>query len=120
MKTITVSVEDEVYRAAAEAAAQRQRSLIALVQEFIERMGRLGEASGQAESEEARKAREEFARFLAELSTQSDANEALTEKEQKRREEFVRFLAELNARPLKDGPSVGPLNREELYQRGIS
>lgn len=35
-------------------------------------------------------------------------------------EVFLQFLDELAARPLKPGPSVGPFNREELYQRGVS
>jgi hypothetical protein len=34
--------------------------------------------------------------------------------------DFVKFLDGLAARPLKPGSSVGPLNREELYQRGVS
>lgn len=37
-----------------------------------------------------------------------------------RRADLVKFLDELAARPLKAGPSVGPLHREELYQRGVS
>ena len=36
-----------------------------------------------------------------------------------RRTDFLKFLDELASRPLKPGPSVGPLNREELYQRGV-
>ena len=34
--------------------------------------------------------------------------------------DFLSFLDELAARPLRSGPSVGPLNREELYDRGVS
>jgi hypothetical protein len=34
------------------------------------------------------------------------------------RRSFLSFLDELDARPVKPGPSVGPLNREELYDRG--
>src|SRR6266851_4828178 len=36
-----------------------------------------------------------------------------------RRADLLKFLDELAARPLKPGPSVGPLNREELYRRGV-
>jgi predicted CopG family antitoxin len=91
MKSITITIDDEVYCAASEEAARLRKSLSELVQEFIERISRKDAASGQLGSEEAGKANEEFARFLDEL----------------------------DARPLKDGPSVGPLNREEIYQRGV-
>ena len=37
-----------------------------------------------------------------------------------RRSNFLRFLDDLAGRPVKPGPSVGPLNREELYERGVS
>lgn len=198
MKSITITIDDEVYRAASEEAARLRKSLSELAQEFIERMSRKGADSDQLESEEAGKAREDLNQFLAELNAQprqegpsvgplnreelyqrgvqsaeqaeAGANRAafleqlyrlveearernrdkkgplvlLTRKEwyagfdqtapdsppaveepedearKKQREEFIRFLDELDARPLKEGPSVGPLNREELYQRGIS
>jgi predicted CopG family antitoxin len=90
MKSITITIDDEVYRAASEEAARLRKSLSELAQEFIERMSRKGADSGQLESEEAGKAREEF----------------------------NQFLAELNAQPRQEGPSVGPLNREESHQRG--
>lgn len=90
MKNITITIDDEVYRAASEEAARLRKSLSELVQEFIERMSRKGAASGPLGSEEAGKAREEF----------------------------NQFFAESNAQPRQEGPSVGPLNREELYQRG--
>jgi predicted CopG family antitoxin len=90
MKSITISIDDEVYRAASEEAARRRKSLSELAQEFIERIGRMGATSGQFESDEAGKARREM----------------------------KRFFAELNSQPRQEGASVGPLNREELYQRG--
>ncbi|MGH9832329.1 MAG: hypothetical protein ACREBD_13955 [Blastocatellia bacterium] len=90
MKSITITIDDEVYRAASEEAARLRKSLSELAQEFIERISRKGAASGQLGSEEAGKAREEL----------------------------NQFFAELNAQPRREGPSIGPLNREELYQRG--
>ena len=40
-----------------------------------------------------------------------------TNTESQARADFLKFLDELDARPLKAGPSVRPLHREELYQR---
>lgn len=172
MKSITITIDDEVYRAASEEAARLRKPLSELVREFIERISRKGAASGQLGSEEAGKAREELYQRGAQSAEQAEAEaqraafleqlhrlveEArerdrdkkgplvlLTRKEwyagfdqaapdsppaveepedearKKRSEEFIQFLDELDARPLKEGPSVGPLNREELYQRGIS
>ncbi|MFO0966085.1 MAG: hypothetical protein U0793_10950 [Gemmataceae bacterium] len=50
--------------------------------------------------------------------TRDDAGAAAATDSQ-RRADFLKFLDELAARPLKAGPSVGPLNREELHQRGV-
>lgn len=121
MKTITVSVDDEIYLAATEAAAQRQKSLIALVQEFIERMSRLAESSGEVKTEDARNAQEEFAKFLDDLNARPLKDEPSmweTEVESKRAEflERLQYLSE-RARErdhLKEG-SVSPFSREELY-----
>jgi predicted CopG family antitoxin len=90
MKSITITIDDEVYRAASEEAARRRKSLSELMQEFIERISRRDAAAERLGSEEAGKAREEL----------------------------KQFFAELNAQPRQEGPSVGPLNREELYRRG--
>jgi predicted CopG family antitoxin len=90
MKSITITIEDDVYRAATEEAARQRKSLSELVQELIERISGKGAASELSGSEEEREAREEF----------------------------DQFFAELNAQPSQEGPSVGPLNREELHQRG--
>lgn len=51
VKNITVSLDDEVYRRARIAAAERDTSVSALVREFLEGLG-----SGESEAERMRKA----------------------------------------------------------------
>jgi len=89
MKTLTISVADDVYQRASEKAAAAETSLPEIVQDL-----------------------------LAEW-TQEDGRSARAASEDQRRAGLLKFLDELAARPLKRGPSVGPLNREELYQRGV-
>jgi predicted CopG family antitoxin len=138
MESITITIDDEVYRVASEEAARRRRSLSELAQEFIEWMSVKWAASMQLGSQEAETPREEFRRFLAELDSISvndgDSVGPLRRQEQpglesrpapeaeelqKKREAFTQFFADLNVQPRQSGPSVGPLNREEIYQRGI-
>ena len=89
MKTLTVPVADELYRRASQKAAAADTSLPEVVQDL-----------------------------LAEW-TQEDPQTVPAATESQRRADLLKFLDELAARPLKPGPSVGPLNREELYQRGV-
>lgn len=84
MKTLTITVADDVYQQASEKAAAAATSLPDVVQELL--------------SDWTRTDRHADRRWNA---------------------EFQQFLDELEARPLRPGPSVGPLNREELYQRGV-
>ena len=142
MKNITVDVDDDVYRAACEEAARRQLSLSALVQELLEnlqpggqnqddetasarRRARLEELYAQAGIRDASKtgsagpvSREELYGDGRDKKSPT-ATEAESEEERQEPEEFAQFLAELNALPREEGPSVGPLNREELYERGV-
>lgn len=104
MKNITISIDDEVYRAANEEAARRRKSLGELVQEFLARL----------RTEQGLNGREAQTEPESPAATDAAEDEALREQ----RESLAQFFDELNARPLKEGPSVGPLNREELYQRG--
>lgn len=87
MKTLTISVADDVYQRASQKAEAAETSLPEVVQGLLSEWTQGG------------------------LRETSDGQ---------RRAELLRFLDELAARPLKPGPSVGPLNREELYQRGVS
>ncbi|HEV2949816.1 MAG TPA: hypothetical protein VGX70_20735 [Gemmataceae bacterium] len=89
MKTLTVPVADDLYQRASEKAAAAETSLPKVVQDL-----------------------------LAEW-TQEDLHALASASESQRRGDLLKFLDELAARPLKPGPSVGPLNREELYQRGV-
>jgi hypothetical protein len=90
MKTLTISLADDVYQRASQKAAAVETSLPQVVQDLLSEW------------------------------TQEDCRSIEEATEIQRRAEFLRFLDELSARPLKPGPSVGPLNREELYQRGVS
>jgi hypothetical protein len=90
MKTITIPVADDLYQRASQKAAAADTSLPEVVQDL-----------------------------LAEW-TQEDRGLVRAAAESQRRADFLKFLDHLAARPLKPGPSVGPLNREELYQRGVS
>ena len=89
MKTLTVSVADDIYQRASNKAAAEATSLPKVVQELLSEW------------------------------TQDDLRSVGASADQ-RRADFLKFLDELATRPLKPGPSVGPLNREELYQRGVS
>ena len=90
MKTFTISVADDVYRRASEKAAAAETSLPEVVQDLLSDW------------------------------TQDELHSVPVITQSQRRANFLKFLDELAARPLKSGPSVGPLNREELYQRGVS
>ena len=90
MKTLTISVTDDVYQRASEKAAAADTSLPEVVKDL-----------------------------LCEWS-QDNGHCAGVATERQRGAEFLKFLDELAARPLKPGPSVGPLNREELHRRGVS
>lgn len=103
MKEITITIDDDVYRAASEAAARQRKSLSELVREFLTRLRTEPEPNGSP---------------VTTPESPLTADTATDEELRKRDEELARFFDELNARPLQDGPSVGPLNREELYQRG--
>ena len=104
MKDITISIDDEVYRAVSAEAARLRKSLSELVQELLTRLRTELEPNRNAVS------------ITPESAVRADAG---TDEEQgKKSEALARFFDELNARPRKDGPSVGTLNREELYQRG--
>jgi hypothetical protein len=90
MKTLTISITDDVYQRASQKAAAAETSLPEVVQDL-----------------------------LAEWTQEAHPPVSVSAESQ-RRADFLKFLDELTARPLKPGPSVGPLNREELYQRGLS
>ncbi len=90
MKTLTISVADDVYQRATQKAAAAETSLPEVVQGLLSEWTREANGSGGAAAEN------------------------------QRQPDFLKFLDELADRPLQSGPSVGPLNREELYQRGVS
>lgn len=89
MKTLTISIADDVYQRASQKAAASETSIPRVVEGL-----------------------------LAEW-TRQDGGSARVATADQRRAAFRKFLDELDARPLQPGPSVGPLNREELYQRGV-
>ena len=89
MKTLTISVADDVYQRASQKAAARDTSLPDVVQDLLSEW------------------------------TQEERRSVRAATESQRHADLLKFLDELAARPLKPGPSVGPLNREELYQRGV-
>jgi len=89
MKKLTISVADDVYQRACQKAAAAESSVPKVVQDLLSAW-----TQGNLRSDRV-----------------TTANQ--------RRVDFLKFLDELAARPLKPGPSVGPLNREELYQRGV-
>jgi hypothetical protein len=90
MKSFTISVADDLYQRASQKAAAADTSLPQVVGDFL---------------------REWTLDDLASIQKAAD---------NPRRADFLKFLDDLGARPLKPGPSVGPLNREELHQRGVS
>ena len=89
MKTLTISVADEIYQRASQRAAAAETSLPEVVQDFLCEWSR------------------------------GDLLLAQSAVDNRRRADFVGFLDELASRPLQPGPSVGPLNREELHERGV-
>jgi hypothetical protein len=89
MKTLTISVADDVFQRAIQKAAAVETPLPKIVQEL-----------------------------LCEW-TQDDFHSVGATTGNQRGADLLKFLDELAGRPLKPGPSVGPLNREELYQRGV-
>jgi len=89
MKSLTISVADDVYQRASQKAAAAETSLPQVVQNLLSDW------------------------------SHEDLRGVSGTPERQRRADFLTFLDELAARPLKPGPSVGPLNREELYQRGV-
>lgn len=90
MKTLTISVADDVYQRASQKAAAAEKSLPHVVEDLLSEW------------------------------THEDLHGVPGTTKSQRRAHFLKFLDELAARPLKPGPSAGPLNREELYQRGVS
>lgn len=90
MKSLTISVADDLYQRAAQKAAAAETSLPQVVQDLLSEWTQ----ENHCPSREA-------------VGHENGAH-------------FLNFLDELAAGSLKPGPSVGPLNREELYQRGVS
>lgn len=84
MKTISISVEDDLYAVAMAEAAKRRKTLSDLLHDLIAGLHRHRESVDDA----------------------------------KQRTELDKFFAIVDAKPKLPG-SVGPLNREELYQRGL-
>lgn len=89
MKALTISVAEDLYQRASEKAIAADTSLPQVVQNLL-------------------------SDWVCERA--DSAGKAV---ESQRRAAFLNFIDDLAARPLKPGPSVGPLNREELYQRGV-
>jgi hypothetical protein len=150
MKTLTLSVADDLYQQANQKATELDTSLPEVVQDLLVQWTTTKAAETTLSSYDAEQRRKELDKLFAitdakpklpgsvgpfnreelyqrgisaepDSSTdQSVANNIVgSDAEQQRREELQRFLDELNAKPRQPGPSVGPLNREELYQRGI-
>ncbi len=130
MKSITISIDDEVYRAASEEAARRRKSLGELVQEFLARLrteqalnGRDATAepepsiaTNSAEDEAFRKRREDLAEFFAGLKAKQAAESREDEAKRVELLERMQTLVEqsLERDRYKKGPLV-PLTREEIY-----
>jgi len=89
MKTIKVPVADDLYQRASQKAAAADTSLPEVVQDLL-----------------AEWTEEDQGFVRAAAGSQRGAG-------------LLKFLDDLAARPLKPGPSVGPLNREELHRRGV-
>ncbi len=89
MKTLTLSVADDLYQQATQKATELDTSLREVVQDLLAQW------------------------------TVTPPLKAEVAADAPRRAELLRFLDELDTRPRKPGPSVGPLNREELYERGL-
>lgn len=99
MKDITISLDDEVYRAASAEAVRLRKSLSELVQELLTKL--------RAEQESG----EQAARAEPELRAAPSAED---EELSKGRENLAGFFAESNASALNGGSAVEPLHREEL------
>ncbi len=144
----TLQIDDAIYREAKAAAERKGVTLMEFIEEALRLMlGRATLKTGEMTEEESGLQREEFARFLDELDarplkdgpsigplnreefyqreTQAEPESSVApetaedENFRKRRERLARFFDALNACPREEGPSVGPLNREELYERGV-
>lgn len=89
MKTLTISVADDVYQRASQRAAERDKSLPDVVHEFLTHW------------------------------SATDAHDATLTPEARRRAELEKLFAMMDARQAHESGSVGPLNREELYERGV-
>ena len=90
MKTITISLEDDLYQAAEAEAARRRMPLMALVRDL-------------------------FAGLKKEEPQAVPAPAPAPHPDP----EMAEFFAMIDARPRRPG-SIGPLNREEFYDRGVS
>lgn len=106
MKTLTISVADDVYQRASQKAAERDTSLRDVVQEFLAQWTGPGDRDVSIETSPD----------AVTGTRQPNANNAAAAE---RGDELRQFFAELNSLPREPGPSLGPLNREEIYQRGI-
>jgi hypothetical protein len=95
MKTLTISVADDLYQRASQKAATAETSLPEVVKGFL-------------------------SEWTHEDLGSENVGSVRVAAESQRRTAFLKFLDDLATRPLKPGPSVGPLNREELHQRGVS
>jgi predicted CopG family antitoxin len=130
MKNITITIDDEVYRAASEEAARLRKSLSELVQELLMRLRAdqalsRGEAQAEpespaataaAEDEDFRKRREDLAQFFAGLKARRAAGQSEGEVRRAELLERLQTLVEeaLERDRFKQGPLV-PLTREEIY-----
>lgn len=90
VRSLTIPVADDLYQRASQKAAAAETSLPEVVQDLLSEWVHESCYSANAVRSERKDA------------------------------DFLKFLDELAARPLKLGASVGPLNREELYERGVS
>jgi predicted CopG family antitoxin len=130
MKDITISIDEDVYRAASEEAARQRKSLSELVRDFLmrlqtERMQYGAEAIARTEScaemkstedEEFSRRQTELAEFFARLRSVQVKE---PESEAAQRAELLLRLQPLMEQALerdryKEGPLV-PLTREEIY-----
>ncbi len=96
----TLQIDDAIYREAIAAAERKGVTLMEFIEEALRIM------LGRAKLKTVEMPKEES-------GLQPAGGAGLW------REELAQFFAELNAKPRESGPSVGPLNREEIYQRGI-
>ncbi len=131
MKSITITIDDEVYRVASEEAARQRKSLGELVQVFLMGLradralsGREAQSKPEApaattggdEDEEFKKRRENLAEFFAALKARRAAGQSENEVKHAELLERLQALAEqsLERDRFKKEPLV-PLTREEIY-----